>query len=92
MHICPVQIPGHGMEPARLKKEFGDKIVFWGGAYDTQLNSPTDSYKTVYERVKENIEIFSDGGGYIMFGVHNLPPDIPEHHLQAMLDAWRDAG
>src|ERR1035438_7145524 len=34
--LNPVQCSAAGMEPARLKAEFGDQIVFWGGGVDTQ--------------------------------------------------------
>ncbi len=87
----PVQISGDGMSPKILKEKFGKDLVFWGGAYDAQLNSIDDSYDVVYKRVFETIKIFGENGGYIMSGVHNLPPSVPESHLKAMLDAWRDA-
>jgi len=29
--INPVQVSAEGMDPQRLKKRFGDRIVFWGG-------------------------------------------------------------
>ncbi|MFB6290374.1 MAG: uroporphyrinogen decarboxylase family protein, partial [Candidatus Bipolaricaulia bacterium] len=34
--INPVHINAVGMEPEKLKKEFGKKLVFWGGGCDTQ--------------------------------------------------------
>ena len=30
-------------------------------------------------------------GNYIFAGVHNLPATLPERHLKAMIDAYRDA-
>ena len=38
--LNPVQISAANMEPARLKREFGGKIVFWGGGCDTQKVLP----------------------------------------------------
>jgi uroporphyrinogen decarboxylase len=87
----PVQISGNRMDPAELKRRFGDKLVFWGGAYDAQLNNPQDSYDTVYEKTLNNIRALGKDGGYIMSGVHNLLPEVPEHHLRAILDAWKAA-
>lgn len=86
----PVQISGDGMDPSELKAKFGKDLVFWGGAYDTQLNPPTDTYGKVYSRVFETIRSLSKDSGYIMAGVHNLPPEVPEEHIQAILDAWKD--
>jgi uroporphyrinogen decarboxylase len=44
----------------------------------------------VYRAVCENIRILGEGGNFIFAGVHNLPADVPEHHLKAMMDAYRD--
>ena len=48
------------------------------------------SYDEVYEHVKNNINAFKQGGGYIFHGVHNLPPDMPEDHIRAFIAAWKD--
>lgn len=85
----PVQISARGMDPSGLKKRFGDKVIFYGGVYDAVLQMPL-SADEVYEQVTSNIRTFSRGGGYLFAGVHNLPGDIPEDHLQALLSAWRD--
>jgi len=86
----PVQISANDMEPADLKRRFGGRLIFYGGVFDAvQLPVTTDA-DVVYETVKRNIRTFSAGGGYIFAGVHNLPGDIPEPHLRAMLQAYRD--
>ena len=86
----PVQISADGMDPEKLKTDFGDKLIFYGGCFDSVLCPPTTPDEVVYETVKKNIEIFSEGGGYIFAGVHNLPGDIPQSHLRAMLKAYQD--
>ena len=86
----PVQISANGMDPAELKEKFGDKLIFWGGGYDAQLHDPKATYEEVYAEVRENIRTLGRDGGYIFAGVHNLPADLPEAHLRAMLDAYRD--
>ena len=86
--INPVQISASDMGAKKLQKEFGGKIVFWGGAYDAQLFGRDDTYEEVHKKVSENVNMLKKGGGYIFSGVHNLPPDVPKHHLKAMLDAW----
>ena len=88
--INPVQISADNMSAEKLKKEFGDKIIFWGGAYDAQLFGRNETYEEVYKKVSDTVNILKKGGGFIFSGVHNLPPDIPEHHLRAILDAWED--
>ncbi len=86
----PVQISANHMEPDALKARFGNRIVFYGGVFDA-VNLPiTTAPEVVYETVTANIRTFSANGGYIFAGVHNLPGDIPESHLQAILQAYRD--
>ena len=89
--INPVQISANNMNAEKLQKEFGGKIVFWGGAYDAQLFGKDDTYEAVYKKVSETVNTLKQGGGYIFSGVHNLPPDMPKQHLKAMLDAWENS-
>ncbi len=42
------------------------------------------------ETVKANVTALNRNGGYIFAGVHNLPGDMPETHVDAMLHAYRD--
>jgi len=83
----PVQLSATDMEASKLKNEFGDKLIFWGGAYDSQLFVNDES---VYKSVADTIRVLGKDGGYIFAGVHNLTPEIPESHLSEMIYAWRD--
>lgn len=89
--VNPIQTSAADMDAASLKARFGDEVVFWGGAYDAQQIARTDSYEDVYRKVFGNIKTLGAGGNYIFGGVHNLPGDVPETHLKAMIDAYRDA-
>ena len=89
--INPVQISARGMEPRKLKAEFGDSIIFYGGSYDAVACPVETPQLKVYEMVKENIETLSHGGGYIFSGVHNLQGNVPTEHLRAITDAFRDS-
>jgi uroporphyrinogen decarboxylase len=88
--INPVQVSARGMNPEILKKEFGDKIIFYGGSFDAVSLPVSTSPESVYEQVKRNIEILSRGGGYIFSGVHNIQGNVPGSHLKAILEAFRD--
>jgi uroporphyrinogen decarboxylase len=88
--LNPVQVSAAGMDAGNLKDKYGEKLIFWGGSYDSVENPASDTYETVYARVHRNISELSKGGGYIFAGVHNIPADVPEHHLKAMLDAYYD--
>lgn len=86
----PVQISANKMEPASLKARFGDRLIFHGGAFDAVKIPKHSSPEVVYAAVKENIKTLSRNGGYIFAGVHNLPGDLPESYLEAMMQAYRD--
>ena len=89
--INPVQCSAKGMEPQRLKDDFGDRVVFWGGGVDTQKTLPFGSPEEVYEEVSERISIFNKGGGFVFDSIHNVQAGTPIENMMAMLDAIKDS-
>ena len=85
--INPVQTSARGMDPARLKREFGKDIVFWGGGCDTQQVLPLGTPDEIDAHVKERIETFAPGGGFVFTQVHNIMPNVPPRNIVAMFDA-----
>ena len=85
--VNPVQITAHGMEPARLKKDFGKDIAFWGGGVSTQgvLDRATD--QEVRDEAKRNVEIFAPGGGFVFTQVHNIQFNVPPENIVAAYQA-----
>ena len=90
--LNPVQTSAANMEPDRLKKEFGGKIVFWGGGCDTQHILPTATPEAIREHVRERLGIFAPGGGYVFTQIHNVQPNVPTENVIAMLDAAYEFG
>lgn len=89
--LNPVQTSAANMSVESLKEKFGKDVIFFGGAYDAQLVDLQATYEEVYNTVYRNIKVLAQGGNYIFTAVHNLPANIPEHHLKAMIDAYKDA-
>ena len=85
--INPVQTNARDMDPARLKKEFGKDITFWGGGADTRTVLNRETPQKVKEHVKERLEVFSPGGGFVFNTVHNSMPDVPPENIIAMFEA-----
>jgi len=85
--VNPVQINARDMEPWRLKKEFGKDIAFWGGGVNTRVVLNGDSPQKVRDQVKENLDIFAPGGGFVFAAVHNILPDVPPENIEAMYQA-----
>ena len=91
--LNPVQISAANMEPERLMKEFGGKIVFWGGGCDTQRVLPLATPEEIREHVRRNMEVFSSApGGYVFTQVHNIQQDVPVENIEAMLGAAYEFG
>lgn len=89
--VNPVQISAKDMEPGKLKREFGDKICFWGGI-DTHRVLPFGSPREVRDEVKRVIEELGPGGGYICSSVHNIQKEVPPENICAMLEAALEYG
>jgi uroporphyrinogen decarboxylase len=90
--LNPVQISAAGMDPAQLKARFGDRLVFWGGAIDTQHVLPTAGPETIREHVRHNLSIWKPGGGYVFNNVHNVQAAIPPENIVALFDAAYEFG
>ncbi len=84
--LNPVHIRATGMEPAALKRDFGDVLSFWGGAVDTQGVLPYGTPQEVRDDVKRNIEALAPGGGYVFNTVHNIQADVPVENIIAMYE------
>jgi uroporphyrinogen decarboxylase len=90
--LNPVHIRAHGMEPAALKRDFGQSIAFWGGGVDTQQVLPFGTPQQVRDDVKRNLEALAPGGGYVFNTVHNIQADVPAPNIIAMLETLREFG
>jgi len=87
--LNPVQTTAKGMDPARLKAEFGDKLVFWGGSCDCQGTLAFGTPEQVAAEVEANLRIFSPGGGYVVASVHNIQARVPAQNVIALFDTAR---
>jgi uroporphyrinogen decarboxylase len=81
--LHPVQVTAKGMDPASLKRDYGDRLAFWG-AIDTQHVLPHGSVEDVKAEVERRIEELGPGGGYVLGAVHNIQPDVPLENVLAM--------
>ncbi|HUX58578.1 MAG TPA: uroporphyrinogen decarboxylase family protein [Bacteroidales bacterium] len=90
--LNPVHINATGMEPYKLKKDFGKDIVFWGGGVDTQKILAYGTKEQVKEDVKKNIEALSSGGGFVFATVHNIQSEVPPQNIVTMCESLKKFG
>lgn len=90
--LNPVQVSAAGMDPKKLKQEFGRDLVFWGGGVDTQCVLGTGTPEEVKGDVKRNIEVLAPGGGFVFAAVHDIQANVPPENIMAMWEAWKAYG
>jgi uroporphyrinogen decarboxylase len=90
--LNPIQVTAKGMDPDRLKQEFGDRLVFWGGGVDSQTTLPHGTPDEVREQVLERMTILSPGGGYVFSPVHNILSDVPVENILSAYSTAREFG
>ena len=90
--LNPVQCSAAHMDPSQLKREFGKRIVFWGGGVDTQHTLPFGTLDEVRREVRQRLKIFGTGGGFVFNTIHNIQARVPVENLLAMFETLRDCG
>lgn len=79
------------VDPALLKKQYGDRLSFWG-TIGTQTTMPFGTTQEVTDTVRRMIETVGEGGGLLIAPTHLLEPDVPFDNILAMVDAVRKYG
>ena len=90
--LNPVQTSAHGMDPVRLKAEFGDQLSFWGASLDCQKTLPFGTPEEVAREVEAHVHTLMPGGGYVFAPVHNVQAGVPPENLITMFDTARAVG
>ncbi|MDP6045742.1 MAG: uroporphyrinogen decarboxylase family protein [Phycisphaerae bacterium] len=85
--LDPIQVTAKGMDPAYLKREFGDRLCLHG-AIDTQHLLPRGSPDDVTDTVRRMIDQLGPSG-YIMSPSHVLQTDVTTANVRALYEAGR---
>jgi hypothetical protein len=89
--LNPVQCSAAKMDARTLKHEFGRQITFWGGGVNTQQTIARGTPDETYREVRERIEIFNEGGGFVFNSIHNIQGNTPPENILAMFQAIKDS-
>ena len=90
--VNPVQVSAKDMETDRLKREFGDRMVFWGGGCDPQHVLPFGSEEDVKKEVKKRVGDLGPGGGFVFASVHNIQKGVPPQNIVTMFNSAAEYG
>lgn len=79
-----------GMEPARLKKDFGDRILL-NGAIDSQHVLIAGTPGFVRDETRKILDIMAPGGGYVAGASHDyILEETPVENVLAMFDTIQE--
>ncbi len=73
------------MDIQKLKKDFGDKLTFWGGI-STQDTLPYGTPDEVKKEARRIRNIMSKDGGYIFAPSQSIQGDVPVENILALLE------
>jgi uroporphyrinogen decarboxylase len=77
------------MDPAELKREFGDRLCFWG-TIDEQHTLPFGSPEDVKNEIELRINTVGKDGGLILGPTHHVQLDTPMENFWAIIQTISD--
>ncbi|MBN1387567.1 MAG: hypothetical protein JW965_03925 [Bacteroidales bacterium] len=86
--LNPIQPKAAGMDPVKLKREFGKDLIFFGGICIQEL-LPFGTPDQIRNEVKYRAEILGENGGYIIAPAHNIQQDTPVENILAFINTVR---
>jgi len=85
--LNPVQ--PEAMDIARLKRDFGARLTFWGGI-STQKTLPYGTPDEVKLEARQVKRMMAAGGGYIFAPAQSIQEDVPRANIEALLEVARE--
>ena len=90
--LNPVQVECEGMDDTkRLKREFGNDLVFWGGINIQQVLT-FGTPEEVRDEVRRRIDDLAPGGGFVLTPRWALRPEVPPENICAIYEAAQEYG
>ena len=80
-----LQFSARGMDPASLKRDFGDRLCFEGGV-SVQTTLPFGTAEAVRSETEMLITVLGTDGGYILGPSHAIQAGTPPENVLAMFD------
>ena len=89
--LDPIQPKAAGMDPVKLKAEFGRQLTFHGGI-DEQHLLPHGTAEEVREEVVRLMQLLGHDGAYIVCAAHAFQADTPPENIMAIYDTVQNTG
>jgi len=85
--LNPIEIKA-GMDLKLLKKNYGDRLVFHGGADALLLDKPD----RILPYIEETLPVLKENGGYIFSSDHSIPNTVSLENYRLIVDAVKKYG
>lgn len=85
--LNPLEVKA-GVDPATLKKQYGDKLAFHGGLNAVLYNTP----EQMWEEMRRVIPVMKENGGYIISTDHSVPDSVSLDTFKQFMSLARDLG
>ncbi len=90
--VNPIQVSAAGMNPLKLKQEYGNDITFWGAGCESQSILPFGTTQEIADEVKRRIDELAPGGGFVFCPIHNVQAEVPVENVVAMFETALEYG
>jgi uroporphyrinogen decarboxylase len=88
--LNPIEPEADGMEPASIKRDFGDQLVLHGAA--SAMNLVHGTPEEVAAEARYLFEHLAPGGGFVLCPSNHLLEDMPVENILALYDTAYEAG
>ena len=85
--LNPLEIKA-GMDPVKLKKEYGDKLLFHGGVNAVLW----DDKEAIIDEIRRIVPVMKEKGGYIFSSDHSIPNSVSLENFRAIVEEVKKVG
>lgn len=85
--LNPLEVKA-GMDVLKLKKEYGDKLVFRGGINAVNWNNT----EAILAEINEKVPILKENGGFIFSSDHSIPNSVSLENMRRIMEEIKRVG
>lgn len=85
--LNPLEVKA-GMDVLKLKKEYGDRLVFRGGINAVNWNNT----EAILAEINEKVPILKENGGFIFSSDHSIPNSVSLENMRLIMEEIKRVG
>ena len=85
--LNPMEVKA-GMQPEKLKREYGDKLLFHGGTNAAVWHKP----EIILPQIRELIPVMKENGGYVFASDHSIPSQVSLKDFTEIIRTYKEVG